>query len=68
MMSKTTNKFSPEVRERAVRLVLHIAVGGKAGGASKQKGRPFGAASVNDVMSQLELDAGAGFEPAAFRL
>ncbi len=25
MMSKTTNKFSPEVRERAVRLVLDHA-------------------------------------------
>ncbi|MFV3131289.1 recombinase family protein, partial [Niveispirillum sp. KHB5.9] len=34
--------------------ILTIAVGGKAVGATKQKGRPFGAASVSDVVSQLE--------------
>ncbi len=33
-----------------------------------QKSRPDGAAGVRDSASQFELVAGAGFEPAAFRL
>jgi site-specific DNA recombinase len=33
-----------------------------------QKSRPVGAADVRDLISQFEMVAGAGFEPAAFRL
>ncbi|MEL4072163.1 hypothetical protein WKW50_18645 [Ochrobactrum sp. GPK 3] len=33
-----------------------------------QKSRPIGAADVRDLVSQFEMVAGAGFEPAAFRL
>jgi hypothetical protein len=34
----------------------------------KQKGRPVGAADLRDLASQFEMVAGAGFEPATFRL
>nr|WP_234892282.1 zinc ribbon domain-containing protein [Agrobacterium vitis] len=33
-----------------------------------QKSRPVGAADMRDLVSQFEMVAGAGFEPAAFRL
>uniref|UniRef100_UPI0019648AED hypothetical protein n=1 Tax=Escherichia coli TaxID=562 RepID=UPI0019648AED len=33
-----------------------------------QKNRPVWAADLRDARSQLEMVAGAGFEPAAFRL
>ncbi|WP_244294074.1 recombinase family protein [Pannonibacter carbonis] len=33
-----------------------------------QKSRPVGAADLRDVISQVEMVAGAGFEPATFRL
>ncbi len=33
-----------------------------------QKSRPVGAADVRDLVSQFEMVAGAGFEPATFRL
>ena len=44
-----------------------------AGGRSHQKlrtqkSRPFGAADLRDLASQVEMVAGAGFEPATFRL
>ncbi len=44
-----------------------------AGGRNRQdlrtqKSRPVGAADVRDLVLQFELVAGAGFEPAAFRL
>ena len=46
------------------------ADGGIAGisGLSKYKSRPRGAAGLSELHSQLEMVAGAGFEPAAFRL
>ena len=55
--------------------ILNIAMysrtnGGITGinGLSKRKNRPRGAACVSELHSQLVLVAGAGFEPAAFRL
>ena len=55
--------------------ILNIAMssrtnGGITGinGLSKRKNRPRGAAGLSELKSQLEMVAGAGFEPAAFRL
>ena len=46
--------------------ILAIAV--RDPGAKQQNGRPGGAAVLSDAVSQFEMVAGAGFEPAAFRL
>ena len=42
--------------------------GASTNGSFKRKNRPRGAAGLSELKSQLEMVAGAGFEPAAFRL
>ncbi|ASV84823.1 recombinase zinc beta ribbon domain protein [Ochrobactrum quorumnocens] len=49
-------------------LVEVVAGGRNHQNLRTQKSRPDGAADVGDHGSQLEMVAGAGFEPAAFRL
>ena len=44
MTSKTTNKFSPEVRDRAVRMVLDRRLDGRsiaAGSCIQRQGQPI---------------------------
>ena len=55
--------------------ILNIAMSSRADGVSspsnvlfQRKNRPRGAAGLSELHSHLDLVAGAGFEPAAFRL
>ena len=72
-MSKTTNKFSPEVRERAVRLVLDSSVdraNGSSGPPNGQHGSRWQAVmsiaakigcapqTLNDWVKKAEVDSG----------
>ena len=66
-MSKTTNKFSPEVRQRAVRLVLDHEASIPRAGRRSARSRPRSAAraqTLNEWVKKAEVDAGqAGGRP-----
>ena len=49
--------------------ILAVAAGAVSGyGVQKRRKPPLGAAFSADLVRQVEMVAGAGFEPAAFRL
>ena len=65
MTSKTTNKFSAEVRERAVRLVLDHEGDCRAGRQSNSAKIGGSAHTLRDWLKKAEVDSGkrAGVSP-----
>ena len=66
-MGKTTNKFSPEVRARAVRMVLDHEASMPRGGRRSRRSRPRSAARrrrCNEWVKQAEVDSRQAGRPA----